>query len=66
MVTGTLLIQNADYLQPISAVSIETNGQTVYITYLDSDGKLKSATSCTTHNVDGSVPAAMSGCDVVQ
>jgi len=66
MVTGTLLIQNADYLQPISAVSIETNGQTVYITYLDANGNLKTSTNCTTHNVDGSVPAAMSGCNIEQ
>ena len=64
-VTGTLLIQNGDYLQSVSAVDIDVNGQTVYITYIDSTGKLKSAS--TSYVVDSNgIPASMSGCAIVQ
>jgi hypothetical protein len=64
MITGKLCIQNADYLQPVSAVNIDVNGQTVYITYLDADGKLKSATASIVVDSNG-IPAAMSGCAIV-
>ena len=45
---------------PITAVDIDGNGSTIYITYLDGDSNLKMVA------VDRSTSAAMTGCTIVQ
>jgi len=64
-IVGTLLIPNADYLESVSAVDVQSNGQTIYVTYIDSDGNLKAGSTSFVQNVDGSVPSAMSGCSIL-
>lgn len=65
-VTGTLLVNNSDYLQSVSAVDMYANGGTVFITYLDSNGRLKAGGQSLVQDTNGNVPTIMSGCDIVQ
>ena len=63
-IAGTLLVENADYGQSVSAVDVTANGGQIYITYVDASGNLKATTTSLVSNVDGSVRVAMSGCTI--
>ena len=64
-ITGTLLVQNADYGLSVSAVDVNANGGQLYITYIDASGNLKATTTSFIRNEDGSASVAMSGCVIV-
>ena len=64
MVVGTLLVQNSDYMQTVSAVDINANGQQIYISYVTADGNLRATSTSLVIGPDG-IPSAMSGCTIV-